>query len=129
MNSANLEESDSTQLNQNTVMVLLVYQGSLLNNYSHVKYHLQCIVGCEKNTSIDILLNIIFQAFILDRETKIVHDTFKLERYTLLRPYQEQQKQKECHECQGQRPELNHSISNLIANQPLFFPSSLFINN
>ena len=29
MNSANSEESDSTQLNQNTVMVLLVYQGSL----------------------------------------------------------------------------------------------------
>lgn len=29
MNSANLEESDSTQLNQNTVMVLLVYQGRL----------------------------------------------------------------------------------------------------
>lgn len=36
-----------------------------------------------KTTRIDILLNIIFQAFVLDRETKIVHDTFAREAHTV----------------------------------------------
>ena len=36
-----------------------------------------------KTTRIDILLNIIFQAFVLDRETKIARDTFAKEAHTL----------------------------------------------
>lgn len=40
-------------------------------------------MGAVKTTRIEILLNIIFQAFMLDRETKIVHDTFAREAHTV----------------------------------------------
>ena len=96
-----------------------------------------------KDTRIDTLLKIILQLCILDRETKIlkiVHATFAREVrsimtllrrevhsiMTLLRINKQNKMNAMSPHCQ--RPELNHSISNLIASQPLPFPL-LFINN
>lgn len=85
-----------------------------------------------KDTRIDILLKIILQVCILDRETKIfkiVHAIFAREVpsiMTLLRINKQNKMNAMSQHCQ--RLELSHSISNLIASQPLPFPL-LFINN
>lgn len=85
-----------------------------------------------KDIRIDISLKIILQVCILDRETKIfkiVHAIFAREVHsimTLLRINKQNKMNAMSQHCQ--RLELNHSISNLIASQPLLFPL-LFINN
>lgn len=96
-----------------------------------------------KDIRIDISLKMILQVCILDRETKIfkiVHAIFAREVHsimtlvrrkahsimTLLRINKQNKMNAMSQHCQ--RLELNHSISNLIASQPLLFPL-LFINN